>query len=108
MATEPQLHPVYASINKPLTIWGAERRLFLVAVLLGGGTFNLLGSLVGGLSIFGVLYAAARWASATDPQVLRLLLNSARLATQYDPITFTPITVRRADVVAAPRPPAGS
>lgn len=81
-------HAVYRSINKPLTIWGAERRLFFAAAVMGAATFNLLGSLVGGIVMFGVLYAAARWATATDPQILRILLNSARQKSIYDPAKY--------------------
>jgi type IV secretory pathway TrbD component len=95
MPNEPRLHPVYASVNKPLTIWGAERRLFLLALMLGAGTFNLFGSLTAGLLVFGVLYGGARWASATDPQILRILLNSSQGPRQYAPLMFAPIAVRR-------------
>ena len=28
MPNQVQVHPVYRAISKPLTIWGAERRLF--------------------------------------------------------------------------------
>jgi type IV secretory pathway TrbD component len=82
----PKVHPVYRSLNKPLTIWGVERQLFFLAALLGAATFNYFGSLTGGLLMFTVLFVAARWATATDPQILRILLNSARLKSQYDPI----------------------
>jgi type IV secretory pathway TrbD component len=81
----PRFHPVYKSINKPLTIWGAERRLFFLASILGGATFNFFGSLVSGLVMFVGLYAFARWATATDIQMLRVLLNSSKFRTQYDP-----------------------
>jgi type IV secretory pathway TrbD component len=85
MPIAPSFHPVYRSLNKTLTIWGAERRLFFMAALMGAATFNFFGSLAGGLLMFGVLFVAARWASATDPQILRILLNSARFRLQYDP-----------------------
>ena len=75
-------------MNKPLTIWGAERRLFFLAAILGGATFNFFGSLTGGLLMFGGLFLAARWATATDPEILRILLNSARFRTHYDPVKF--------------------
>jgi type IV secretory pathway TrbD component len=78
-------HPVYRSLNKPLTIWGVERRLFFLAAMIGAAMFNYFGSLLGGLLMFAGLFAAARWATATDPQMLRILLNSARFKTQYDP-----------------------
>ena len=74
-----RFHPVYKSINKPLTIWGAERRLFFLALIMGGATFNFFGSLVSGLVMFLALYVFARCATATDIQMLRVLLNSSKL-----------------------------
>jgi hypothetical protein len=62
---------------------------------LGAATFNLLGSLLGGLLMFVLLYFVARWATGTDPQILRFLLTAAKLRTQYDPMKFSPISVRR-------------
>jgi len=78
-------HPVYRSLNKILTIGGAERRLFLGAAFTGAATFNFFGSLLGGAVMFVVLYVAARWATVTDPQILRVLLNSSKAKAQYDP-----------------------
>jgi len=85
MPNEPRFHPVYKSINKPLTIWGAERRLFFLALIMGGAAFNLFGSLLSGLAMFAALYLLARWATTTDPEILRILFNSSRFKTQYDP-----------------------
>lgn len=81
----PTYHPVYRSLNKPLTIWGAERRLFFLAAIIGAATFNFFASLGGGLLMFCSLFLAARWATATDPEILRIILNSARFRAQYDP-----------------------
>ena len=81
----PTFHPVYRSMNKPLTIWGAERRLFLLALMMGSALFNFFGSVLGGVGLFAVLYAGARWMTATDRQWLRIVLNSARTRTHYDP-----------------------
>ena len=78
MPKEVQVHPVYRAINKPLTIWGAERRLFFLALIMGGVTFNFFGSLVSGIVMFLGLFLAARWATATDIQMLRILLNSTK------------------------------
>ena len=85
MPCKRALHPVYRSINKPLTIWGAERRLFFLALLMGGATFNFFGSLLSGLVMFIALFAFARWATLADPQILRILLNSSRFRRRYDP-----------------------
>jgi len=94
MPNEPRFHPVYKSINKPLTIWGVERRLFFLALIMGGATFNLFGSLLSGLVMFAALYLLARWATATDSQILRILLNSSRLKTQYDAAKRDPMTLQ--------------
>src|SRR5882724_9130510 len=95
MANGRRMNPVYRSISRPLTILGAERKLFFFAMCLGAGTFNLLGSLLGGLLIFLLLYFVARWATNTDPQILRFLLTAARLRTLYDPMKFSPISIER-------------
>jgi hypothetical protein len=85
MSNEPRIHPVYKSINKPLTIWGAERSLFFLALIMGGATFNFFGSLLSGIVMFAALYCFARWATVTDAQILRILLNSSRFRVRYDP-----------------------
>jgi type IV secretory pathway TrbD component len=90
-----RINLVHRSLSRPLTILGAERKLFFFAMCLGAATFNLLGSLLGGLGIFLLLYFVAQWATRTDPQILRFLLTAARLRTQYDPMKFSPISVRR-------------
>jgi type IV secretory pathway TrbD component len=86
---------VQRSLSRPLTIMGAERKLFFFAMCVGAGTFNLLGSLLGGLLMFLLLYAVARWATKTDPQILKLLLAPAKSRSQYDPAKFSPVIVRR-------------
>jgi len=95
MANQRRINPVQRSLSRPLTILGAERKLFFFAMCLGAATFNLLGSLAGGLLIFLLLYFVARWATATDPQILRLLLQAAKMRRQYDPAKLTPVTVVR-------------
>lgn len=81
----PTTYPVYRSLNKPLTIWGVERRLFFMTLVMGAATFNFFGSLLGAVLMFALLFTCARWATARDPQLLRILLNSARFKLQYDP-----------------------
>jgi type IV secretory pathway TrbD component len=90
-----RLNLVHRSLSRSLTILGAERKLFFFAMCVGAGTFNLLGSLLGGLLMFSLLYLVARWATKTDPQILRLLLASAKSRSQYDPAKFSPIAIRR-------------
>lgn len=85
MSTEITTHSAYRAINKPLTIWGAERRLFFLALVMGAATFNFFGSLLSGVLMFVALYLAARWATKVDPQILRILLNAAKFRTHYDP-----------------------
>ena len=95
MPTNPRFNPVYRSINKPLTIWGAERRLFFLAMVIGTATFNFFSSLVSGLIMFLVLYCLARWATITDPQILRIVLNSAKFRVGYDPAKREEFFLRR-------------
>lgn len=85
MSNQPHFHPVYRSLNKALTIWGVERKLFFLSAIMGAATFNFFGSLVGGLVMFAVLFMLARWATLTDPEMLRILLNASRFRTRYDP-----------------------
>src|SRR5258706_367003 len=73
----------------------AERNLFFFRMCRGAAFFNLLASLLGGVLMFLLLYFVARWATATDPQILRLLLRAAKLRSQYDPAKFTPVSVVR-------------
>jgi len=88
-------NPVFRSLNRPLTILGAERKLFFFALVMGACVFNLLNSLTGAVGMFFALYLFARWATRTDPQILRFLLNSTKIRTQHDPMKFEPIAIRR-------------
>ena len=93
MAEARRINIVHRSLSKPLTILGAERKLFFFAMCVGAGTFNLLDSLAGGILMFLLLYMVARWATKTDPQILRFLLTAPKLRTQYDPAKFSPISI---------------
>jgi hypothetical protein len=44
-STDGRVNPVFTAMNRPLTILGAERRLFFVALISGGAIFSLLHSL---------------------------------------------------------------
>ena len=90
-----QRNPVFRSLNRPLTILGAERKLFFFALVMGASVFNLLNTVLGALVMFFALYLFARSATRTDPQILRFLLNSTRVRTQYDPAKFEPVAIRR-------------
>ena len=89
----PRSNPVYKSMNKPLTVWGVERRLFFLAMIMGAATFTCFSSLVGAVLMFFALYACARHATKTDPQILRVLMNSSRFKRQYDPLKREEYTV---------------
>jgi type IV secretory pathway TrbD component len=97
MELERRMNPVYKALNKPLTILGAERKLFFVALIMGAATFNLFGSLLGGLLIFGSLFLMAQWATRTDPQILRIVLNSSKFRREYDPSKYSEQSVQVID-----------
>jgi type IV secretory pathway TrbD component len=90
-----RVNMVHRSLSRPLTILGAERKLFFFAMCIGAGTFNLLGSLLGGLLMFLLLYGVALWATRTDPQILRFLLTAAKIRRRYDPVQFAPAAIRK-------------
>jgi type IV secretory pathway TrbD component len=96
MAEQRRINTVYRTLHRPLTVLGAERKLFFFAMCMGAATFNMLSSLLGGILMFLLLYIAARWATKTDPQILRFVLTAAKFKTQYDPSKLSPITIRRA------------
>jgi type IV secretory pathway TrbD component len=85
---------VYKVMNRPLTILGAERRLFFVALLAGAGIFNLVHSLAGGVLLFVVGLIAAQRATKYDVEILRILLNSANFKSRYDPMKWEPLEIR--------------
>jgi type IV secretory pathway TrbD component len=83
-------------MNRPLTVLGAERRLFFVALISGGAIFSLLHSLLGGIGLFVVGVIIARVATKHDMEILRVLFNSAKFRQRYDPLKWEPseITIR--------------
>jgi type IV secretory pathway TrbD component len=85
MSKEARTHSIHRSLNKPLTILGAERKLFFLSAAIGAATFNFFGSLLGGLLMFLVLYLLARWTTGEDPQLLRILINASKFKVRYDP-----------------------
>jgi type IV secretory pathway TrbD component len=84
MSNAQRTNPIHRSLSKPLAILGVERKLFFLAMLIGAATFNLFGSLLGGLLMFVVLFLALRLATAKDPQMLRILLNASKFRSRYD------------------------
>src|SRR5438128_12380779 len=84
MHDRPTYRPVYRALHRPLTVWGVDRRLFFLALLMGAATFNLLYSFLAGLLTFVSLYIVALWATRRDPQMLRVLLSSSRFRPRYD------------------------
>ena len=95
MTKTPRVQPVYASINKPLTIGGAERRLFFLALILGAATFTFFGSLLAGLIMFLALYLSARTVVQIDQEFLSIVLRSADACVSYDPAKLECLTLVR-------------
>jgi len=85
--------PVYKALHRPLTICGVDRRVFLLALLLGAATFNLFYSFVAGLVMFGALYVFALTVTKRDPQMLRILLASSRVKPRFDAAKHVPADI---------------
>lgn len=80
----PTYRSVYRALHRPLTICGVDRRLFFLALLVGAAAFNLFYSLLAGVLVTSVIYATARWSMRRDPQMLQIVLRSARARVRYD------------------------
>ena len=94
MAEDGSRHnKVYKAMNRPLTILGAERRLFFVALITGGSIFSLMHSLLGGLGLFVAGVIIARIATRHDVEILRILLNSTKFRRRYDPMKQEPTII---------------
>ncbi|WP_353071972.1 VirB3 family type IV secretion system protein [Tunturiibacter gelidiferens] len=93
----PRRNKVFKAMNRPLTVLGAERRLFFVALITGGAIFSMLHSLVGGIGLFIVGVIIARIVTKHDVEILRILFNSTKFRRRCDPMKWEPteITVRR-------------
>jgi type IV secretory pathway TrbD component len=95
-STDSRVNPVFKAMNRPLTVLGAERRLFFVALISGGSIFSLFHSLFGGIGLFIVGTIVARIATKHDVEILRVLFNSSKFRRRYDPMKWdsTAITIR--------------
>ena len=85
MPDQPMYRPVYKALHRPLTVCGVDRRLFFLALLMGGATFNLFYSFWAGVLVFLGLYGFALWATSHDPDMLRIVLASSGARRRYDP-----------------------
>ena len=84
----------HKALHRPLMIFGVDRRLFFLALLLGAATFNLFYSFLAGLLMFAAFYAFAWWATLRDPQMLKILLSTSRARRRFDPVKHKVFTVR--------------
>lgn len=101
-APRPAGHPVYRSVNRPLTIGGADRRLAFLALVMGAATFTFANSALAGILMTSVLWGAARWMTAHDVQLLRIVLRSSTTRHHYDPAKLAHVRVIPASA-AGPR-----
>jgi type IV secretory pathway TrbD component len=93
-STARRVSPVFKAMNRPLTVLGAERRLFFVALISGGAIFSLLHSLLGGIALFVVGVVIAQRATKYDVEILRVLFNSSKFRRRYDPMKWEPTEIR--------------
>ena len=93
-SAERRRNAVFKAMNHPLTVLGAERRLFFVALISGGAIFSFFHSLIGGIGLFIVSVIIARIATKHDVEILRVLFNSARFRRRYDSMKEDPMQIR--------------
>jgi type IV secretory pathway TrbD component len=93
-SAERRVNSVFKAMNRPLTVLGAERRLFFVALVSGGAVFSLFHSLFGGIGLFIVGTIVARIATKHDVEILRVLFNSSKFRRRYDPMKHEAMEIR--------------
>ncbi|MCY3846453.1 MAG: VirB3 family type IV secretion system protein [Acidobacteria bacterium] len=76
--------PAYAVLSEPLKVLGVERRFFLLSAILGGAIWNAVNSLLAGLLVFGVMYAAGWFAWRYDQHLLNVVRLAIRYKDRYD------------------------
>lgn len=94
MAGGSRTNKVFKAMNRPLTVLGAERRLFFVALITGGAVFSLMHSLMGGILLFVAGLIVAQRATKYDVEILRVLLNSTNFRRRYDALKWQPIHIQ--------------
>jgi type IV secretory pathway TrbD component len=94
LVSGPAMRVTHKALHRTLTIFGVDRRLFFLAMLLGAATFNLFYSFLAGLMMFAAFYAFAWWATLRDPEMLKILLSSSRARRRFDPARHKVFTVR--------------
>ncbi|MCY4646597.1 MAG: VirB3 family type IV secretion system protein [Gammaproteobacteria bacterium] len=75
----------YAALNRPLTVLGVERRLFLLGATLAVSVWNATASLVAGGVIFTGCYGAGWLAGRRDPAMLAVIRAASRHPARFDP-----------------------
>ncbi len=75
----------YRALNRPLTVMGVERRLFLLAATLGLGLWNATASLVAGALVFAACACGGWLIGRADPAALSVLRAAAEHPARYDP-----------------------
>ena len=73
------------SLSAPLTVLGVERRWFLLSVITSVAAMNLFAAFFGPLLLFAGMYVLGLLAHYRDPEMLRIVANSARYRARYDP-----------------------
>ena len=84
MARGERAWPGYAILSEPLKVMGVERRFFLLSAIGAGAIWNAINSLLAGLLIFGVMYAAGWLAWRYDQNLLNVVRLAIRYKNRYD------------------------
>ena len=75
----------HAALNRPLTVLGVERRLFLLGATLALAVWNATASLFVGGVVFLTCYGAGWLAGRRDPAMLAVLRGATRYPPRFDP-----------------------
>ncbi len=73
------------SLSRPLTMFGCERKAFILSGTIGAAAWNAMNSLAVGLLLFAIGYGIGWFGTRNDPHMLLVIRAAAREKVRYDP-----------------------
>lgn len=77
------MNPVYGSMNKPMLVFGIDKRAFFGIAMLGVLAFWMVG-LIAAICVFGGLFAAVVRATRKDHALPLVIIDRIKLSSLYD------------------------
>lgn len=77
------VNPVFVALNRRMTVFGVDRGIFMVLVVISVAVFWLT-SIPWAVLVFAVLFGAVRLATKKDPQLPEIILATSKMGALYE------------------------